>query len=308
MKPVPTERIWFDGELVPWEAAQVHVLAHALHYASSAFEGLRAYETPRGPAIVGLAAHVQRLYRTCNIIELPIPYAPAELETAIKDTVRDAGFASCYIRPLVFRGAGVMGIDPTDAPVHVAVAVWPHGSHFGDEAREEGLSLGFSSWRRMAASTHPAMAKAAGNYLNSQLIKLEARRHGYHDGIALDPDGYACETSGANLFCLLDGRVITPPLAASVLPGITRRCVVTLLREEGVELVEQRLAREMLMSAEEVFVCGTAAEVTPVARIDGKPIGGGARGPLTKMLQERYFELVRGQVPDRHGWLTPVGS
>ena len=306
MKPVPTDRIWFDGELVPWGDAQVHVLAHALHYASSAFEGLRAYETPRGPAVVGLGAHVERLFRTCKIIELPIPFTPAEIEAAILETVRDAGYASCYIRPLVFRGAGVMGINPTDAPVHTVVAAWPHGSHFGEEAREGGLSLGFSSWRRMAASTHPAMAKAGGNYLNSQLIKLEAKRHGYHDGIALDSEGHACETSGANLFCSLDGRVITPPLEASVLPGITRACVMTLIREERVELVEQRLAREMLMSAEEVFVCGTAAEVTPVTRIDGKPVGGGKRGPLTERLQTRYFEVVTGKVPDRYGWLTPV--
>ena len=306
MKPVPTDRIWFDGKLVPWNEAQVHVLAHALHYASSAFEGLRAYDTPGGPAIVCLAGHVERLYRTCKIIEIPIPFTPEELTAGILDTVRDGGHPSCYIRPLVFRGAGVMGIDPQDNPVHVVIAAWPHGSHFGDEKREHGLSVAVSSWRRMGAGTHPAMAKAAGNYVNSQLIKLEAKRHGYDDGIALDPQGHACETSGANLFCLLDGRVITPPLEASVLPGITRSCVMTLIREEGVELVEQRIAREMLLTAQEVFVTGTAAEVTPNTKLDGKPVGTGKRGPLPERLQERFFEIVRGQVEDRHGWLTVV--
>ena len=308
MKPAPTDRIWFDGKLVPWGEAQVHVLSHALHYASSAFEGLRAYATPRGPAIVELAAHVDRLYRTCKIIELPIPFTPAQITQGILDTVRDAGHESCYIRPLVFRGAGVLGIDPTGSPVQVCIAAWPHGSHFGDEVRERGLSLGVSSWRRMGPSTHPAMAKAVGNYVNSQLIKLEAKRHGYDDGIALDPQGHACETSGANLFCKYDGRVITPPLEASILPGITRACVMTLVKEAGVELVEQRIAREMLLTAEEVFVTGTAAEVTPVTKIDGKPVGDGARGPLTKRLQEQFFDIVHGKVEDRHGWLSYVNE
>ena len=306
MKIVPGARLWFDGQLVPWQEAQVHVLSHALHYASSAFEGLRAYATPRGPAIVQLARHVERLFRTCKIIELPIPFTPAEIESAILETVRDQGNASCYIRPLVFRGLGVLGVDPTGCPVHVIVATWPHGAHYGDEGRERGLSLGISSWRRMGPATHPAMVKAVGNYLNSQLIKLEARRHGYDDGIALDPEGHACETSGANLFCYFDGRAITPPLDASVLPGITRGMVMTLIREAEVELVEQRLAREMLLCSDEVFITGTAAEITPVRAIDGRPVGTGARGPLVQRLQERFFEIVDGRADDRYGWLTFV--
>jgi branched-chain amino acid aminotransferase len=306
MKLVPTDRLWFDGKLVAWQEAQVHVLSHALHYASSAFEGLRAYATPRGPAIVQLAKHVERLFRTCKIIELPIPFTPAEVEAAILETVRDSRLESCYIRPLVFRGLGVLGVDPTGCPVHVVVAAWPHGGHYGSEARERGVSLGISSWRRMGPATHPAMVKAVGNYLNSQLIKLEARRHGYDDGIALDPEGHVCETSGANLFCYLDGRVITPPLDASVLPGITRACTMTLIREAEVELVEQRLAREMLHCADEVFMTGTAAEITPVRAVDGREVGNGARGPLVKRLQERFFEIVEGRAADRHGWLSYV--
>lgn len=306
MKLVPTDRLWFDGKLVPWQEAQIHVLSHALHYASSAFEGLRAYATPRGPAIVELARHVERLFRTCKIIELPIPFTPAEIAAAIRETVRDAHLESCYIRPLVFRGLGVLGVDPTGCPVHVVVAAWPHGEHYGAEARERGVSLGISSWRRMGPATHPAMVKAVGNYLNSQLIKLEARRHGYDDGIALDPEGHVCETSGANLFCYLDGRVITPPLDASVLPGITRACAMTLVREAEVELVEQRLAREMLHCADEVFMTGTAAEITPVRAVDGRPVGSGARGPLVQRLQERFFEIVDGRADDRYGWLTFV--
>ena len=306
MKLVPTDRLWFDGKLVPWQEARIHVLSHALHYASSAFEGLRAYSTPRGPAIVELARHVERLFRTCKIIELPIPFTPQEIGAAILETVRDARLESCYIRPLVFRGLGVLGVDPTGCPVHVVVAAWPHGGHFGAEGRERGVSLGVSSWRRMAPDTHPAMVKAVGNYLNSQLIKLEARRHGYDDGIALDTEGYVCETSGANLFCYLDGRVITPPLDASVLPGLTRACAMTLIREAGVELVEQRLVREMLHCSDEVFLTGTAAEITPVRAVDGQPVGEGARGPLVKRLQERFFEIVNGRAEDRYAWLTFV--
>jgi branched-chain amino acid aminotransferase len=306
MKPVATERLWLDGRLVPWESAQVHVLTHALHYASSAFEGLRAYSTPHGPAVLALDAHVERLFRTCKVIELPIPFTPPQIRAGILETVRDSRLSACYIRPLVFRGFGVLGVDPTGSPVQVAIAAWPHGSHFGAEGRERGVSLGVSSWRRMAPSTHPPLVKAVGNYLNSQLIKLEARRHGYDDGIALDPEGHVCETSGANLFCCIDGRVITPPLDASVLPGITRSLVLTLLREAEIEVVEQRVAREMLHFAQEVFLTGTAAEITPVRAIDGRPVGDGARGPLTQRLQERFFEIVEGRAEDGHGWLTAV--
>lgn len=307
MKLQKSESIWFNGEFVAWDDAQIHVLSHALHYASAAFEGVRAYATPKGPAIVELELHVERLFRTCKIIHLPPPFTPAEISAAIVESVRRSGHESCYIRPLVFRGYGELGIDPRGCPVDVAIAAWPHGSHFGDDARDAGLSLGVSSWRRMAQDTHPAMAKAVGNYLNSQMIMLEAKRHGYTDGIALDSDGYPCETSGGNLFIVYDGILYTPPLHGGVLPGITRRCVITLAREQGLDLREERITREMLLTADEVFVSGTAAEVTPVTSIDGLPVGLSEEsgcGPMTRALQAAFFAIVSGEVEDRHGWLT----
>jgi len=307
MKLEKSEVIWFDGEFVPWDDARVHVLSHALHYASAAFEGLRAYATPRGPAIVQLGRHVKRLFRTCKVIQLPLPFTPEQIRQAILDTVVRSGHPGCYIRPLVFRGYGELGIDPSRCPVRVAIATWPHGSHFGDAVRENGLSLGISSWRRMAQDTHPAMAKAVGNYLNSQLIMLEAKRHGYADGIALDAEGYPCETSGGNLFLVYDGRLYTPPLHGAVLPGVTRGCAITLAEELGHPVREERVAREMLLGAEEVFVSGTAAEITPVTAIDGQPVGDGKMGPITRRIQREFFSLVRGEAEDRHGWLTVCG-
>jgi branched-chain amino acid aminotransferase len=308
MKLQKTGDIWFDGKLVPWDDAKIHVLSHAMHYASSVFEGLRAYATPSGAAVVRLEEHVERLFRSCNVIDLPLEFTREQVIEGIRQTVRQNGHESCYIRPLAFRGYGELGVDPRGCPAHLIIATWPHGAHFGDEAREKGLSLGISSWRRMSQDTHPAMAKAVGNYINSQLILLEAKRHGYDDGLALDQGGHVAETSGANLFLVEDGRVITPPLDASVLSGITRSCAITLLREMGIELAEHRLAREMLYQADEIFLTGTAAEVTPVQKVDGKVIGSGARGPLTERLQTEYFRIVRGETADRHGWLTMVGS
>jgi branched-chain amino acid aminotransferase len=308
MKLDKADRIWFDGKLVPWDEANIHVLTHAMHYASSAFEGLRAYATPAGAAVVRLADHVERLFRSCKVIELPLEYSPEQIVEGIRETVRHNGHESCYIRPLVFRGYGELGVDPRGCPVHLVIATWSHGAHFGEDARAKGLALGVSSWRRMAHDTHPAMAKAVGNYINSQLILLEAKRHGYDDGLALDSAGHVCETSGANLFLVLDGQVVTPPLDASVLSGITRSCAITLVREMGIELVEQRVAREMLYHAEEIFLTGTAAEITPVRSVDGKPVGSGARGPITERLQQEYFGIVRGEAADRHGWMTTVGS
>lgn len=304
MKLQQSESIWFNGEFVPWDEARVHVLSHALHYASAAFEGVRAYSTPKGTAVVELDRHVERLFRTCKIIQLPLPYTPAEIREAILESVRRSGHSSCYIRPLVFRGYGELGIDPRGCPVDVSIATWPHGSHFGDEAREKGLSLAVSSWRRMAQDTHPAMAKAVGNYINSQLIMLEAKRHGHDDGIALDSQGYPCETSGGNLFVVYDGELFTPPLHGGVLPGITRACVIRLARDAGHAPREERVTREMLLTADEVFVTGTAAEVTPVTTIDGQPVNEGQRGPITQQLQQEFFSIVNGQAEDRHGWLT----
>jgi len=308
MKLEKAEAIWFDGRLVPWDEARIHVLSHAMHYASSAFEGLRAYATPRGAAIVRLEDHVRRLFRSCRVIELSLEFTPEQVTQGVLDTVRRNGHEGCYIRPLAFRGYGELGVDPRGCPCHLIIATWPHGSHFGDEARNGGVTLGVSSWRRMAQDTHPAMAKAVGNYLNSQLILLEAKRHGYTDGIALDASGHVCETSGANIFLVRDGAIRTPPLDSSVLAGITRACAIQLARDLGIELTEARVAREMLYGADEVFLTGTAAEITPVRSIDGRPVGSGARGPITQRLQEEYFGIVRGELEDRHGWLTHVGA
>ena len=301
-----TESIWLNGRLVPWDEAQVHVLSHALHYASSVFEGIRAYATPSGPAVLRLREHVERLLVSCRIVRLPLTQTADELCAAVLATVAASRLESCYIRPVVFRGYGTMGVNPTPCPVDVAIPVWPHGAHFGPEKRQQGIALGVSSWRRIAPDTIPAMAKSAANYLNSQLVLLEAKEHGYDDGIALDVSGYVSETSGANLFVVRHGRLHTPPVVSSILAGITRDCVVQLAAELGIEVVEERLPREMLFVADEVFVTGTAAEVTPVRAIDGIAIGPGSRGPVTQRLQERYLELATGRAPDVHGWMTPV--
>lgn len=298
--------IWLDGAFVPFEDAKVHVLTHALHYGGSVFEGMRAYPTSAGPAVLGLEPHVRRLFDSCKTIELALPYEPEQIAEAICETVERNGHDSCYIRPLAWRGMRELGIDPSECPTQVMVATWPYGRHWGEEAAEAGIDVCVSSWRRMAPDTHPAMVKAGGNYLNSQLMILEAKRHGYHDAIALDSEGYACEASGMNLFAALGGRLLTPPLAASILGGVTRAYAIELARDLGIEVVEQRVSREMLYFADELFLTGTAAEITPVRSVDAKPVGAGARGPLTERLQQAFFGIVSGGAPDRRGWLTPV--
>jgi len=308
---LPTQaKVWHNGELVEWRDAQVHVATHALHYATSVFEGLRGYATVyggaagHGTAIVQLDAHVKRLLDSCRISELPLRWDFAQAREAVLATVRANGFKSCYIRPLVYRGCGALGVDPSNSPVEMSVIVIEHGAHFGPEAYARGISMCVSSWRRMAPDTLPTMAKAAANYLNSMHILLEARGNGFDDGIALDHEGYLSEGSGANLFVVARGKLFTPSLGSSILEGVTRGCVLTLARELGLEVLETRIPREMLYVADEVFVTGTAAEVTPVRSIDRKPIGAGARGPLTERLQQAYLAIVRGEVADRHGWLT----
>lgn len=306
MKVTPSERIWFNGQLVPWDQAQVHVLSHVIHYGSGAFEGLRAYATPKGPALIALEEHVDRLFDSCKIIQMPVPFTRDEIVQAVVETVRDSGLESCYVRPFVFRGYGELGVDPTNGPVEVAIAAFPWGALMGSEAIENGVDVGVSSWRRMAPDTHPAMAKAAGNYLNSQLVVMEAKRHGYAEGVVLDVDGYVSEGSGENIFFVRKGKIMTPPVGGSILPGITRDCAITLAKEAGYEVVEQRIPREMLYTSDEVFFTGTAAEVTPVRSVDGMPVGDGTPGPVTKVLQAGYFDAVYGRTPDRHGWLTHV--
>lgn len=305
--PIPkSDVIWFNGQFVPWDEAKIHVLSHVLHYGSSVFEGIRAYQTPKGPAILGLQAHVKRFFRSCKIIEMPLDYSEAALGQAIIDTVKRNGHQGCYIRPLAFRGYEVLGVNPTTCPVEVIIATWEWGAYLGPEAIEQGVDVGVSSWRRMAPDTHPAMAKAGGNYINSQMVIMEARRHGYVEGIVLDVFGYVSEGSGENIFVVLDGRIYTPPLSSSILNGITRGFAIALAAGQGYEVVEQSITREMLYIADEIFFTGTAAEITPVRSVDGQKIGSGSRGPVTKSVQDEFFAIVSGEVEDKRGWLTPI--
>ncbi len=298
--------IWFDGQLVPWGEAKVHVLAHALHYGSSVFEGIRAYATPTGAAIFRLDAHVARLFDSCRIARMPIPYTPQQIADAIAETVSRNGLRSCYIRPLVFRGYEVLGVDPRACPVQVAIAAFEWGAYLGSEAIEQGVAVGVSSWRRMAPDTFPALAKIGGQYVNSQFIVMEARDRGFVEAIALDIYGYVAEGSGENLFLVHRGALYTPPLGASVLGGITRDSVITIARDLGYRVHEQLIPREMLYIADEAFFTGTAAEVTPIRSVDGQPVGEGRRGPITERIQSEFFQITQGKVPDRYGWLRHV--
>ena len=301
-----SERIWFDGELVPWDQATVHVSAHVLHYGSSVFEGIRAYATERGPAIFCLGPHIDRLFNSAKIYRMEIPFTQEEIEQAIVETVRVNGHKSCYIRPLVFRGVGSLGVNPQDCPVQVLILTMEWGRYLGPEAIEQGVDVGVSSWRRMAPGTFPAAAKIGGQYINSQLINMEAIRHGYVEGIALDVSGLVSEGSGENIFVVSEGAITTPPVAASILWGITRKCVIQLAEDLGYEVREEPLPRELLYIADEVFFTGTAAEITPIRSVDGISVGQGRRGPITERLQTEFFGITQGQIPDHHGWLTPV--
>ncbi len=303
-----SEFIWLNGELVPWDEAQVHVAAHALHYGSSVFEGIRAYDTVDGPAVFCLDAHVIRLFSSAKICRMEMPFGKDEMTRAILETVRLNGHDACYIRPVVYRGVDSLGIDPRSCPVEVAIITMEWGRYLGPEAIEQGVDAGVSSWRRMAPNTFPAAAKVGGQYINSQLIAMEAADHGYVEGIALDASGFVSEGSGENLFMVTDGRLCTPPLASSILEGITRRCVLTLARDLGYPVREELMPREVLYMADEIFFTGTAAEITPVRSVDGIVIGSGHRGPITEGLQEQFFGITGGTMDDRHRWLTPVAS
>ena len=298
--------IWFDGRLVPWDEAQVHVTAHALHYGSSVFEGIRAYATPKGPAVFCLPEHLARLFASCKIFRMELPYSPEDLEKAILETVRANGHAACYIRPLVFRGAGSLGVDPRACPVHTVLITFEWGSYLGEGVLEKGVDVAVSSWRRAAPDTSATMAKIGGQYVNSQFMVVEAREGGFTEAIALDAYGYLSEGSGENLFVVKEGILFTPPLAAAILPGITRRCVIQLARDLGIPVQEQPLLREALYVADEAFFTGTAAEITPIRSVDRIPVGDGRRGPITQRLQEEFFGITSGRLEDRHGWLTPV--
>ncbi|MEQ1800472.1 MAG: branched-chain amino acid transaminase [Gammaproteobacteria bacterium] len=304
-----TEWIWHNGKLVPWQSATVHVLSHALHYGSSVFEGIRAYATPTGPQIFRLQAHTRRLLDSAKIHRIVIPWSAAEIDVACKEVVARNGLKSAYIRPLAYRGYGEVGVVPKPGhPVELAIAAWEWGAYLGPEALEKGVDVCVSSWQRVAPNTIPALAKAGGNYLSSTLVGYEARDRGFAEGIALAADGTVSEGAGENLFLVRDGVLITPPAAASILQGITRDSVMILARDLGIEVREQTLPREMMYIADEIFLTGTAAEITPVRSVDRLVVGAGSRGPITKALQDAFFGLFSGKTADRWGWLEPLDA
>ena len=307
MASIPETRyVWRDGTFVAWRDATVHALSHAVHYGSAVFEGIRCYATRDGPALFRLRDHLRRLLDSARIYRMPVPHGLDALEAACVETVWRNGLEACYVRPIVLRGYGTLGLDPTDAPVETFVFAWPWGAYLGEEALREGVDVGVSSWRRPAPDTHPLTAKASGNYPNSQLMRLEARAHGYAEAIALDVRGYVSEGSGENVFLVRGGTLYTPPPVAAILPGITRDTVMTLARELGFPVVEADLPREWLYLADEIFLTGTAAEVTPVRSVDRVPVGDGQPGPVTRALQTAYRDAVTGADGDPRGWLTRV--
>lgn len=304
MSIIKSEKIWHNGKFIPWDDAVIHVASHAVSYASCLFEGIRCYATPQGPAIFRLKDHVDRLIDSSKIYRLTLPYSSEEIQEALVELVQVNGMEHCYLRPIVLRGFGEVGVSPLKNPIEVYLLCWEWGKYLGEAALKEGVDVCVSSWNRMAPNTLPAMAKAAANYMNSQLIKMEAQLNGYVEGIALDPSGFVSEGSGENIFVVKGGKLYTPPLGSSVLPGITRDSIMTLAGEMDVPLVEQALAREFLYLADEVFFTGTAAEITPVRSVDRIQVGIGRPGPITKSLQERFLSIVHGEAEDSHGWLT----
>lgn len=304
----PTELIWHNGKLMPWAQAQVHVLTHALHYGSSVFEGIRVYATPDGSKIFRLRAHTRRLFDSAKIHRISIPYSPAEVDAACRAVVvRNNLTNGAYIRPIAFRGYGDIGLAPKDNhPVELTVAAWEWGTYLGADALEKGVNVCVSSWQRAAPNTMPALAKAGGNYLSSTLVSLEARDNGFDEGIALATDGTVSEGAGENIFVVRDGIIFTPPSGASILTGITRNSVMVMAKDMGLEIVEQTIPREMLYIADEIFLTGTAAEITPVRSVDRIDVGDGQRGAITKRLQDAFFGLFEGTTDDQWGWLDPL--
>ena len=306
MPITPTEHIWMDGTLVPWADAKVHVLTHSLHYGSGVFEGIRAYATKKGPAVFRLTDHTRRLYNSAKIFSIEIPYTPETIIEACKETVRANGLPECYVRPIVYLGYGEMGLNPLPCSVNVSIIVWPWGAYLGDDGVRRGVRMKVSSWRRHDPNIIPPAAKGTGQYINSQLAKIEAIKGGYDEAIQLNPQGYVAEATGENIFLVRDGELLTPPLSAGALVGITRDSIMRIARDLGIGVHEADLQRSDLYTADEVFVCGTAAEVTPVREIDDRAIGAGEPGPLTKKIQEVYQAAVHGKVDRYADWLEHV--
>jgi branched-chain amino acid aminotransferase len=307
MSLAKTEKIWHNGKFINWDDAKIHVLSHVVSYGSAVFEGIRCYNTEQGPAIFRLREHMQRLWNSAHIYRMDISFTVDALCDGALELVRSNKLNACYVRPIVLRGYGDVGVDPRGCPVDVYLACWEWGQYLGDEAIRGGVDVCVSSWNRPAPNTLPQMAKAAANYMNSQLIKMEAKANGYVEGIALDVNGHVSEGSGENIFVVMNGSISTPPLGNSSLPGITRQSIVTICNELKIPMAEQVIPREMLYIADEVFLTGTAAEITPIRSVDHIQVGSGARGPITKRIQDEFFAITSGTKSDRHGWLTPVG-
>ncbi|MBK1878880.1 branched-chain amino acid transaminase [Pelagicoccus mobilis] len=301
-----TEFIWHGGRLIPWKEATVHVMAHALHYGSSVFEGIRVYDTEKGPAYLCLQSHLKRFLDSAKIYRMNMPYGLEELTGICREVITANGLKSAYVRPLAFRGYGPITVYGNDDPVEVTVAAFPWGAYLGEDALENGVDVGVSSWTRVAPNTLPTMAKASGNYLSSQLITMEAHRHGYTEGIGLDASGHLSEGAGENIFVIRDGVLYTPPITAAILPGITRGIAIDLAQRAGYEVREESLPREILYVADEIFMTGTATEIAAIRSVDGLAVGGGKRGPITEQLQKAFFGLFDGTTEDSKGWMELV--
>lgn len=301
-----TDKIWMDGNIVPWENANVHVMTHSLHYGSAIFEGIRCYNTGKGTMIFRLNEHIKRLYNSARIYGMPIPFAPDEVASAIKRTIRENNIDECYIRPLAFYGWDEVGVNPVGNRVHLAIAVWPWLPYLGQEGLKNGVRCKISSWARIDPRSMPMMAKASANYANSILARLEAQSGGYHEAILLNGSGMVTEGTGENIFLISNGEIRTPPLSAGILPGITRESIIELGRKMGYKVDEVNVTRSELLLADELFFSGTAAEVTPIREVDNQKIGNGVRGPITQKIQSKFFDLVRGKDPDFSHWLEPI--
>ncbi|MBE0432736.1 branched-chain amino acid transaminase [candidate division WOR-3 bacterium] len=306
MAMAKTRYIWMDGKFVEWEDARIHIMSHVIHYGTGVFEGLRCYDTPNGSVIFRLKEHTDRLFNSAKIYRMEIPYTRDEINNVTVELIKKNCLKAAYVRPIAYRGYAELGVNPFPCPVSVTVATLQWGKYLGDEALENGVDVMISSWNRMAPNTLPAMAKCCANYMNSQLIKMEAMLYGFAEGIALDNTGYVSEGSGENLFAIRDGIIYTPPLHASILPGITRHTVMSIARDMGFEVVQEKLNREFLYLADEVFFTGSAAEITPIRSVDKITVGQGKAGPMTKKLQKKFFDIIEGRAPDKYNWLTRV--
>jgi branched-chain amino acid aminotransferase len=303
-----TDKIWHNGKWILWDDAKLHVLSHVVGYGSAVFEGIRCYDTTHGPALFRVREHMQRLINSAKIYRMELPYTFEDYSNVACELVRVNKMGACYVKPIVLRGYGEVGVNPLGSPIESYMACWSWGAYLGPEALAKGVDVCVSTWTRIAPNTLPAMSKAAANYMNSQLIRMEAVLNGYTEGIALDSDGHVSEGSGMNIFIVHDGTLYTPPLAASILPGITRDSIVKLAGDLNLPVKESVIPREMLYIADEVFFVGTAVEVTPIRSIDKIIIGKGVAGPITRRIQEEFFAVTSGQKADRHNWLTPVNT